>query len=101
MPSDAEFYFLLPEIDLVYTTERPKNAMEITSPEQIPAEARAWLVETIKTITDRYLRENEEALLDGSKTFLERLREELEVERRKTARTVRLKARVKEHGDNA
>lgn len=99
IPSDAEFYFLLPEIDLVYTQERPEHAEEVTNPMQIPAPARVWLVETIEEIAARYLKENEKELLEGSKTFVDRFRDELEAERRKTVRTVRVKARAKQHGN--
>lgn len=98
IPSDAEFYFLLPDIDLVYTREPVENAEEVTNPMQIPAPARAWLVETIEEIAARYLKENEKTLLEGTKTFVDRFREELEAERRKTARTVKVKARAKKHG---
>lgn len=96
-PSDAEFYFLLPDIDLVYTQEAPKDAIEIKATEQIPAEARGWLLETIDEIAARFLRENEEAILDGSKTFMDRFAAELEQERRRTAKTVRVKARAVKH----
>lgn len=98
-PEDAEYYFLLPEIDLVYTQNKPGIGMEVTNPEQIPAQARLWLAETINEIAQRYLSENEEALLEGSKTFLDRFREELEKEKRSTGRkkTVRLKVRAEKH----
>lgn len=98
-PSDAEFYFLLPDIDLVYTQEPPEKAEEVTNPMQIPAAARVWLVETIEEIAERYLKDNEKELLAGSKTFVDRFRDELEAERRKTARTVRVKVRAAEHGN--
>ena len=100
--TDAEYFFLLPDIDLIYTQDPPKNAMEVTDPEQIPAEARIWLAETIHDIAQRYLAENEDALLEGSKTFLDRFRAELEKEKRRTARetkTVRVKARAGQYGE--
>lgn len=83
-PSDAEFYFLLPEIDLVYTREAPPKAMEISDPQQIPAEAREWLANSIAIIAERYLRENTDVTLAGSRTFLDRLREELDAEIKKS-----------------
>ena len=92
--SDAEFFFLLPDIDLIYTQEPPAHAMEVTDPEQIPAAARIWLAETIEEIAKRYLAENEDALLEGTKTFMDRFRKELETEHRNLAKkTVRVKAR--------
>ena len=86
MPSDTEFYFLLPDIDLVYTQEKPANAMEIDNPQQIPAEAREWLTVCIANITARWLKENPPVELKGSRTFMERLRTELEAEREKEAK---------------
>ena len=99
-PSDTEFYFLLPDIDLVYTTVEPPGAVEVRNPEQLPAAARAWLLETIDDITARYLRDNEEALLTGTKTFTERFRMELEREKRRTQgkNPVRVKVRGKSDG---
>lgn len=97
-PSDAEFYFLLPDIDLVYATSAPQGSMEIKDPEQIPAEARVWLLETIDEIADRFLRDNEDEMLEGSKSFLSRFEKELEQERRRSAKTVRVKARATRHG---
>lgn len=97
-PSDTEFYFLMPEIDLVYTTETPDGAIEINHPEQLPAEAREWLAGAIEEITERYLRENRDVLLDGTKTFLERFEQELAREQARAARTVKVKAKVKAHG---
>ena len=87
-------------MDLIYTQNRPFNAVEISDPEQIPAQAREWLAETINDIAQRYLSENEEALLEGSKTFLERFRMELDRERDQhgARKTVRVKARAK-HGE--
>lgn len=101
MTTDAEFFFLLPDIDLIYTQEPPEKAMEVTNPEQIPAEARLWLAETIHEIARRYLAENEDELLEGSKTFLDRFRAELEKEKRSTGRKkpVRVKARAAKHGE--
>lgn len=84
-PSDTEFYFLLPEIDLVYTQEKPEKAVEITNPEQIPAAAREWLLQTISVLTERYLTESDGAV-KGSRSFMDRFARELEIER------------VKEHG---
>lgn len=100
-PSDAEFYFLLPEIDLVYTQHEPTGAVEVRHPEQLPAEARMWLYEAIDEITARYLRDNEKTLLEGTKTFTERFRVELEAERDRQADkgAVRVKARVRADGD--
>lgn len=97
-PSDTEFYFLLPEIDLVYTAEQPEGAIEVRHPEQLPAEAREWLYDAINEIAARYLRENQDALLDGTKTFVERFRVELAREQARAARTVKVKARAREHG---
>ena len=99
LPSDTEFYFLLPDIDLIYTTEQPEHAVLIEDPEQIPETARAWLVEAIGDITARYLTENEEALLEGSKTFLEKFEEELEKERLASAKRVKVKVRAASHGN--
>lgn len=97
---DAEYYFLLPDIDLVYTTHDMGHGVEVTNPEQIPAQARQWLAETIQEIAERYLQENEEAVLTGSKTFLDRFRSELEKEQRKTEkRKIRVKVKgAAEHG---
>lgn len=98
LPSDAEFYFLLPDIDLIYTTEKIENAVEVTKPEQLPEETRRWLLETIDTITERYLQENRETILDGTKTFMDRFRDELEKERKRTATIKPVKVRAVKHG---
>lgn len=80
MPSDTEFYFLLPDIDLIYTREKPANAVEVERPEQIPADARVWLADCIQSITERWLKENERETLLESAAFMDRLRKELEKE---------------------
>lgn len=98
LPSDTEFYFLLPDIDLVYTQHEPENAVLIEDPEQIPESARAWLIESIGDITARFLQENENDLLQGSKTFMERFQEELEKERKANAKRVKVKVRTATHG---
>lgn len=83
IPSDTEFYFLLPDIDLVYTQEKPARAAVVENPEQIPAEARQWLAECIASITERWLKENAGIDLTDSRSFMDRLRDELEAERAK------------------
>lgn len=99
IPEDAEFFCLLPDAALLYAQEQPERAREVLDTDILPAEARMWLVDSIETITHRYMRENEDELLAGTKTFMERFRAELERERRGSTRKIRVKARAKGHGE--
>lgn len=101
IPENAEYYIILPEMAMLYTQDAPEKAVEIGDTDMIPPEAREWLVECIDAITGKYLEENEDELLAGTKTFMDRFRQELERERRdaeKPAKRVRVKARAKGHG---
>lgn len=103
IPENAEFFFLLPEMALMYTQDAPERAVEIGDTAMLPAAAREWLVESIDAIAGRYLAEHEDELLAGTKTFLDRFRLELEREQaaaEKPAKKIRVKARAKGHGQD-
>lgn len=105
IPENAEFFFLLPEMALMYTQDAPERAVEIGDTAMLPAAAREWLVESIDAIAGRYLAEHEDELLAGTKTFLDRFRLELELEREQAAaerqtKKIRVKARAKGHGQD-
>ena len=98
IPADAEYFFLLPEMALLYTREEPERAVEIGDTAMIPPAARDWLVESIDAITGKYMAEHEDELLAGTRTFMDRFRRELEREQRAQERpekTIRVKARAK------
>lgn len=99
IPEDAEYFCLLPEAALLYAREAPERAKEVLDTDILPAEARMWLVDSIEQITRKYMRENEDELLAGTKTFMERFRAELERERRGSPKKIRVKARAKGHGE--
>ena len=98
IPENAEFFFLLPEMALMYTQDAPERAVEIGDTAMIPPAAREWLVESIDAITGKYMAEHEDELLAGTRTFMDRFRRELEREQRAQERpekTIRVKARAK------
>lgn len=101
IPENAEYYIILPEMALLYTQDAPEKAVEIGDTAMIPPEAREWLVECIDAITGKYLEANEGELLAGTKTFLDRFRQELEREQaagKRPAKKIRVKARARGHG---
>lgn len=103
IPENAEYYIILPEMALVYDKKTPERSVEIGDTAMIPPAAREWLVESIGAVTEKYMAANENGLLAGTKTFMERFRTELERERaaaeRKTKK-IRVKARAASHGQD-